>query len=58
MLPSAPGALFKHPKFNNYSRKKLTITISNALNTHTFIKNLQFKMLKECPRKYHVHYWV
>jgi len=54
MLPSGPGTLFKHYKFNNYSRKKSTIIISNALNTYIFIKNLQFKMFKECPRKYHV----
>ena len=46
---SAPEALFKHSKFSNYFFKKSTITISNALNTKLFIKNLPFKVLKECP---------
>jgi len=46
LLASAPGALFKHPKFNNYSFKKSTITISNAFNTQLFIKNLLLKVLK------------
>lgn len=41
--------LFKHTKFRNYSFKKSTITISNALNTQLFIKNLLIKVLKECP---------
>jgi len=40
---------FKHPKFSNYFIKKSTITISNAFNTQLFIKNLPFKVLKECP---------
>jgi len=44
-----PGTLFKHSKFNKYSFKKSTITIFNAFITQLFIKNLPFKMLKECP---------
>jgi hypothetical protein len=37
-------ALFKHPKFSNYSFKKSTITIFNVFNTQFFIKNLPFPL--------------
>jgi len=50
MLTSAIGAFFKHLKFSNYSFKKSIIIIFNVFNTQHFIKNLPFKVLKECPK--------
>jgi len=47
-LTSFSGVLFKHHKFSNYSFKKSIISISNAFITQLFIKNLSFKVLKEC----------
>jgi len=37
LLTSASETLFKDPNFSNYSFKKSTITVSNALNTQLFI---------------------
>jgi len=51
LLTSVLGTLFKHTKFSNYSFKKSTIIISNAIITQLLIKNLPFKVLKEYPRK-------
>jgi len=42
-----------HLKFSNYSFKKSTITIFNVFITQLFIKNLPFKVLKECPGDTH-----
>lgn len=41
LLTSTSEALFKYPKFNNYSFKNSTITI---FNTQLFIQNLLIKV--------------
>lgn len=50
LVNGAPETLFKHSKFNNYSFKESTITISNAFITKLLIKNLLFKVLKKHPK--------
>jgi hypothetical protein len=48
LLTSAPGALFKDPKFRKYFLKKSNLINSNALITRIFVKKLLLKVLKEC----------
>jgi len=45
LLRSAPMTLFKHSKLRNYSLKRLNCSISNALNTHIFIKSYYLRPL-------------
>jgi hypothetical protein len=49
LLTSVPGHSLSIPNLVIILLKKSTITISNAFNTQLFIKNLPFKVLKECP---------